>query len=427
MNHQLQIMRIGSAHGSPGRYIDVAKSPKVKSLTWIARRGDTMVSRIFEYGRKNSSDFREKFKVIYFDESLRFRIVTKLLRLSERTGNLARLFYYPLFLISRFMYLPEISKSLIADVDFIWAGNNDSDGITQILLCYSHQFDNVPSILSYQEHRCTYRIDEAFAFKASKYLVLPSQRNLNFFKDTYGRYIAKKAFIANEDWRPKELINKVYAEPIQKLSSIDNIPRIIILARFVTYGKKKNYRRGNRVNYLEIIQELLDAGAIVHLNCLHIYESLESKNFSKNNPYHLIEKKYPEQFFIDKSYDMEEIDSYFQMKKFDAGILHNYVAGEEVSRFSQMNIPNRFFEYLVSGVKPIVIKNSLCDVEDAINDIGFGVIAESYTEAVAFLKDCVKSSERQDYSKSHRFHFSNYFKILYDIYRKDIKLTKINY
>ena len=97
---QLKIIRIGSTHGSPGRYIDVAKSPNVASLTWIARRGDTMVSKIFEYGCKNSSDFREKFKVIYFDESLRFRIVTKLVRLSALNGNLARLFYYPLFSLS---------------------------------------------------------------------------------------------------------------------------------------------------------------------------------------------------------------------------------------------------------------------------------------------------------------------------------------
>ena len=47
---RFNIVRIGSAYGSPGRYIDVAKCHEVSSITWIARKGDRMIENIFEYG-----------------------------------------------------------------------------------------------------------------------------------------------------------------------------------------------------------------------------------------------------------------------------------------------------------------------------------------------------------------------------------------
>jgi len=423
---KLNIIRIGSSHGSPGRYIDVAKSPEVASVTWIARKGDRMVEDIFEYGYDNSCEFSKKFSVLYFEESLRFRVISRLVRWSSLNSILARLAYYPLFLISRFMYLSEISRTLAdTDVDFIWAGNNDSDGITQVLLCYSHQF-NVPSIFAYQEHRCCYRMDEAVAFKLSNYLVFSSQRNLDFFTETYGSDIVKKSFVANEDWRSIALIEEVSRKDSVKLSSADKIPRILILARFVTYGSKENKRRGNRINYLTIIEEILASGAIVHLNCLRIYECLDSRRYTKNNPYENLRKRHPEKFFIDDPYDMENINSYLDMKKFDAGILHNYVVGEQVSRFSQMNTPNRFFEYLITGVKPIVIKNTLRDVENIIDEIGFGVVAESYSGAVSIIRLSISSSSESIPLDIKRFNFSNYFKMLLSIYNKHMSQSEIS-
>jgi hypothetical protein len=421
---KLNIIRIGSAHGSPGRYIDVAKSPEVASVTWIARKGDRMVENIFEYGCNISCEFSEKFRVLYFEESLRFRIISKLVRWSSLNSILARAVYSPLFLISRFMYLPEISRTLTdTDVDFIWAGNNDSDGITQVLLCYAHQF-NVPSIFAYQEHRCCYRMDEAIAFKSSNVLLFSSQRNLDYFAGIYGDDIVKKSFVANEDWRSIALIDEVFRQERVKLSSADKVPRILILARFVTYGSKENKRRGNRVNYLAIIEEILASGAIVHLNCLRIYECLDSKNYIKNNPYENLRKCHPDRFFIDDPYEMENINSYVDMKKFDAGILHNYVIGEQVSQFSQMNTPNRFFEYLVAGVKPIVLKNSLLDVEDTINEIGFGVVAESYSEAVSIIRSSILSNEKVKPLNMYLLSFSRYFEVLSSVINKEFPKIK---
>jgi hypothetical protein len=413
---KLNIIRLGSAHGSPGRYIDVAESDEVASVTWLAKRGDKMVEKIFDYGRTHSSEFTKKFKVLYFAESFRFKMISSLVRRSNRLSILARLSYYPILILSRFMYLPEISETLRDnEIDFVWAGNNDSDGITQILLCYAHQL-NVPCIFAYQEHRCCYRMDEAISFKYSNMLVFSSQRNIDFFSKTYGEEIAKKSIVANEDWRPSCLINKVYDAKIGKLSSADKVPRILILARFVTYGSKANKRRGSRVNYLEIIEELLTCGAIVHLNCLDIVECLDSKICISNNPYEKIKNKYPDRFFIDKPYDMEDLLTYLDMKKFDAGVLHNYVNGEQVSKFSKMNTPNRFFEYLVAGVKPIVLKNTLLDVEEIINELEFGIVAESYSEAVKKLKFSIESDDIQSPVKNRGLNFSAYFKVLSSAY-----------
>ena len=114
------------------------------------------------------------------------------------------------------------------------------------------------------------------------------------------------------------------------------------------------------------------------------------------------------------------------MKKFDAGILHNYVVGEQVSRFSQMNTPNRLFEYLVARVKPIVIKNTLRDVEDIINEIGFGVIADSYSEAVSIIGHSISSGSEPIPLDIKRFNFSNYFKTLSSIYNKQMRQSELS-
>jgi hypothetical protein len=415
---KLNIIRIGSAHGSPGRYIDVATSPDIASVLWIAKRGDIMVENIFRYGESQSAEFRKKFKVIYFSESFRFKVIKKLTRLSNINNFIAKLSYYPLLLISRFMYLPEISSSLKdKDINFIWAGNNDSDSITQILLCYAHQF-TAPLVFAYQEHRCSYRMDEAYSIKVCDILVLSSQRNLEFFSTLYDNSIINKSIIANEDWRSIQLIKKVNDYKVNKLSSFDNIPRILILARFVTYGVKKNKRRGNRVNYLNIIEAILASGAIVHLNCLAIYECLDTKTYCKNNPYEQLKTLYPDTFFIDEAYDMEDIASYLDMKKFDAGILHNYVAGEKVSQFSKMNTPNRFFEYLVADIIPIVIKNTLLDVEEIINKINYGIVAESYPDAIAILKKILVSGIKPETKTLHSINFSIYINTLVSAYER---------
>lgn len=52
-------------------------------------------------------------------------------------------------------------------------------------------------------------------------------------------------------------------------------------------------------------------------------------------------------------------------------------------QFNKMNTPNKFFEYLLVGVKLIVLKNTLLDVEDAIN---FGAVSSIRCSILSKLK-----------------------------------------
>ena len=73
-----------------------------------------------------------------------------------------------------------------------------------------------------------------------------------------------------------------------------------------------------------------------------------------------------------------------------------------------MNTPNKFFECLLVGVKLIVLKNTLLDVEDTINNIDFGIVAKSYSEVVAAIRSSILSNEKCKPLDMYQLSFSKF-------------------
>lgn len=409
----MRILRIGSTHGSPTRYLDVLKNPEIEHITWLTHEDDIMVKRVFQVCNTLEDDFSNKFKLVTFKKNSLAGFWIRVLNfLANRRIKLPLTFDFLLILITNtifyFTSCNVYRKALKENVfDFVWSGNNDSDGVNYAVWAVS-LVSSIKIIHAYQEHRCSYRIDEKIALRAAHHLILPSKRNLLSFEATYNLDLERKTSFGNEDWRSLYLI-----ENIENIPTIPQHlhcePSLIILARFATYGSN-SVRRGSRVNYVRVMEELASRGVHVHLNCLKIVEDLESMHFCKNNPYSDLKEKYPHYVHIDTALNLDDLSSYGILKSYTAGLLHNFVADEEINSFSEMNVPNRFFEYLICNVLPVVKKNTLKDAEDLINSIGFGVIYENYDELAYTLKDIEKTKVISSIKK--RYSFLRFTKIL---------------
>ena len=86
------------------------------------------------------------------------------------------------------------------------------------------------------------------------------------------------------------------------------------------------------------------------------------------NLYSELEKKSNGLFKIKGLLDFKNqpLESYAILSRYDFGILHNFEENQKVSYFDKFNIPNRFYEYQISGVLPIVKKNDSFVVEEII-------------------------------------------------------------
>jgi hypothetical protein len=91
--------------------------------------------------------------------------------------------------------------------------------------------------------------------------------------------------------------------------------------------------------------------------------------------------------------------------------LHNFESDQKVSYFDKFNIPNRFYEYQISGVLPIVKKGDSFVVEEIILNNNCGIVYEELGE----LSNC-DVTEYKMYNPT----FKDYCFKLKEIYNTDI-------
>jgi hypothetical protein len=415
----MNILRYGSTHGSPTRYIDLLKREDVNKVVWVSHENDNMVKSVFDVCAEMESELIKKMKhvtfripyTIKFFNRLFIVISTKIPRFSRILGIFEILF----FIVLKMTNFSSI-KSLInsEEIDFIWSGNNDSDGINILLWWLRVHLPKISIIHSYQEHRCKFRLDEKMAIKSATKLILPSKRNKESFEKIYNLNLSENVVYGNEDWRSKDLIEYVHEKHVIKKSELDKEPHVIILTRFATYTSETDLRRGSRINYLNLIETLVKLKIHVHLNCLKIVKTIGDQANEPNNPYFQLEKKYPTYFHIDKPINLKTTDGYLELKSYDAGILHNVVEGEKINLFSNMNVPNRLFEYLLSDVESIMLKGHMDDVEEFLRSLEFGVVENNYKDVADKLYKKIGSRNQHtvDIERKLKYSFENFCSIL---------------
>lgn len=412
------IFRVGSTSVSCSRYLDVLQSPDVERLVILSSD-----NRLTE-GIPNALGFaeaerelRDKLEVYSCSYPLLIRVIARVLGHLQRQGlGRVALFESLIDLILRnqsFGVLESVLERFHPDL--IWSGSNDYDGSNLITWWIATQDLGIPIVRSYKEHRCRYLIDEENALLKSDALILPSQRNLRAFEKIYSTELEHKTFFADEDWRYSGLIDYVKKQEVENMSILDKEPHIVILSGVVTYGER-DVRRGSRYNYLPIIEKLVEHRIHIHLHTKSVIESTQHPVTDPANPYARLDNT-SRYFHIESPLDLEkDWSDYLVLKRYDAGLLHNYRENESIARFTRMNVPNRLYEYQLAGVLPVVLKGTLLDVEDIIRDTGFGLIGSSYVEVAEMLLKLIANPHRRP-TMADPPSFQDFLSVLLTAYR----------
>ena len=261
--------------------------------------------------------------------------------------------------------------------DFVWIGDNDFDG-SNLLVEKTKSFFKKPVYRSYKETRFRESKTEKDMLVYSDKLVFPHEEYLNFFSELYQLDLSNKTYSADLDWRYSKTVEWVKNLEVKKLSYFDNTPHVVILTAVAIWDPSEK-RSGNRYYYLDIINDLIKIGAKVHLHTFKIIKNRESKPVDENNPY--LELAKTGKLIIEQPLNLYAgSKDYSLLKRYDAGILHPKIYEElkqtnyPLYKFQQINIPNRFYEYEIADVVPLLEKNSANYMEQLINQKGFGIV-----------------------------------------------------
>lgn len=395
----MKILRIGSFHGAPYRYINLIKNNPSDDFKWIHLEGDLSIQAL-----KNLVDLEDinNISFLTFPKSAYLRTFQ---RISHNSKIKFSPLFYPLYVIIfkifvKLSNLPlEINKAY-EQSDFIWIGNNDLDYCLTLTSFFKYKFPNKNINLSYQEHRSKFRFDEKLALKLSDRLIIPSTPSMEILEGIYNINLRFKTSIANEDWRSK-CYQFIGEKPKNKT------PKILIISNFAEYGLPSE-RRGSRVNYIKVLDVFLNLGAEVSLYVNKICFSYGYPNENKNTPYHKLNDNNPNFELIQGPLSLNSKDDYKLFYHFDYGFLHNYIEGESVNKFNSINIPNRLFEYLNMGIKPIILEGSLKEAEKILKAVEIYFPLKQYSD----LLNKHELEPNSFYFESNNLTFENFYNIL---------------
>ncbi len=288
------------------------------------------------------------------------------------------LIYNTVILIFRIFNLNILLKVKKIETKHVYSSYNDydrSDHLTVILLPF---LKNKFKVRAVKESRPDFRYPEYICLLNSNSVILNSRYNLEFFHKKYNLDLGGKDvyFDLDEDWRSKEFIENV--SRLQKYSKSTNLRHFVILSGRV-FSELGNIRSGARQYYIKLIEQIISLGQHVDLYT----EEIIPTSFGLNL-YSELEKKSNGLFKIKGLLDFKNdpLRSYSTLSKYDFGILHNFETGEKVSYFDKFNIPNRFYEYQISGVLPIVKKGESYVIEEVIRKYNCGIVYDELDELI---------------------------------------------
>lgn len=413
------INKIGTYHGAPYRYINFLKDNPEIELRWIHLNNDKMVEKLKEevtkLGLCNVSFYSlSQTNTKILKQLQRYSLIFQKLGIYQNSFGI-----YVLKIILKLVKLDKTTKKYFKEQNYLnWSGHNDVDYSLILTAWLKIKLPHLKITYSYKEHRCKFRIDEGLALSLVDKLIIPTSSSIDTLSKIYNANFANKSLIGDEDWRSKSISEYIYNNnDIEKLSLRDNTPHVLFLTRFAEYGDNVE-RRGSRINFINIINIFAKNNIIVHLKAMCICENIGKECETTNTPYHILSQKYPKNIFIEDPIILNKDEDYLEISKYDFGIIHNYEEGEETSKFSKINIPNRVFEYMAANVQPIVLRNTLTEVENIILSEKFGIIVNSYEEASTEMHNKINKNKI-----NKKFKFSKSFEAFINVLMESFELN----
>jgi len=401
---KLNIVRVGGITSATSRFLDLLADERIEKLT------------IMDY-ENNIKHLGELLQVAKFFniESLLNKMEIKPIKRNIITRGMIRAGsanQYVNSFLSQFDFL-HLKKSLSKlEPKIFWFGDNDFDGSNILLHIFDNVFHHEPKyVRSYKETRYSRKWEEEYMLRNADSLIFPHNGYIDFFYELYG-ITPRNTYFADLDWRYSKLIDyvKFMDGGNDKLSKDDCRPHVCILTGRALSDVSEN-RSGYRYYYLPIIEELVKRGVVVHLHALRIVPDKHGID-----SYRELSKR-TELLRIEKPLKLVPGENgYSTLKRYDAGLLHPTVPNEKLDlyKFQCLNIPNRFYEYEIADVVPLIEKGSLPSLEKICKDKDFGIIYGSYDELGEKLNDLIKGNLNNKLRREDIADFSDFRNVLID-------------
>ena len=361
----IRILRMGYGGFPTSKFLDLLELDEIEKVSFVATKYE---EKLFEDLHRAAKFFgkedivKQKADFNFLDLNLPKKLINRFNRKFSTDLFVSKIYNF---------------KDFKDNYDFVWIGDNDFDG-SNSMIKKAKNFFQKPVFRSYKETRFRESKSEKNMLVYSDKLIFPHEEYLNFFSELYQLDLSNKSYFADLDWRYSKTIEWVKNLEVKKLSYFDNTPHVVILTG-VAFWDPSEKRSGNRYYYLDIINDLIKIGAKVHLHTFKIIKNRESKQIDENNPY--LELAKTGKLIIEKPLNLYAgSKDYSILKRYDAGILHPKIYEElkqtnyPLYKFQQINIPNRFYEYEITDVVPLLEKNSAYYMEQLINQKGFGIV-----------------------------------------------------
>ena len=349
------ISRVGIIGAAPHRFLDVLSNESVEkfNLYYFSNERSTyqtlvkLVEKYLPERKEKLAGFELPWPDVYnsiLNEIVKSKSNGDSVTVSEVFSNFPNVFY-------------KFINERMACTDVLWVGDNDFDS-SFVFATFLNAL-GIRYVLSLKETRFVQSMFEFEALKNAKFVILPHEQYVDFFKKKYSMDLSRKAVFADIDWRSKVAYEALKDANVQKLSARDEKFHVVILSGRVVWNKEEQRSQG-RYYYVPIIEDLLNAGFVVHLHTKALLESLDNPVYYEPNPYTRLLLKFPNSFIIEKPLDLNDVENYKLLMRYDLGLLNSGVSGKnEFNEFEKINVPNRFYEYLHANVIPICPRGTL--------------------------------------------------------------------
>lgn len=362
---RIRILRMGYGGFPTSKFLDLLELDEIEKVSFVASKQE---EKLFE-DLHRTAKFFGKEDIVKQKAAFNFVDLNLLKKVINRFN---RKFSTDLFVSKIYNF-----RNFKDNYDFVWIGDNDFDG-SNSMVKKAKGFFKIPVYRSYKETRFRESKAEKDMLVYSDKLIFPHEEYLNFFSELYQLDLSNKTYFADLDWRYSKTVEWVKNLEVKKLSYFDNTPHVCILTG-VAFWDPSEKRSGNRYYFIDIINDLIKIGAKVHLHTFKIIKNRESKQIDGSNPY--LELAKTGKLIIEKPLNLYAgSKDYSILKRYDVGILHPKIYEElkqtnyPLYKFQQINIPNRFYEYEIADVVPLLEKNSAYHMEQLINQKGFGIV-----------------------------------------------------
>ena len=372
---KITVAHFGSFDICANRYIDIFESQEISSIKIFIEDDKYYQVEDIYHGIKlyEAPQVAEKLHVYVFSLTIIEKVV---MRFSSFFGpNI-----FPVFRPLLFLGLKKLVKKHLLQGDVVWLGENDYDNHNLIHSALEKEFRPHHVVKSYKETRFTQKFFEKKSLELSDSIIFPNRGYVSFFERLYGNELfgLARLLFADHDHRSnhhRDLLRRFDATKNRDSDGLIHIAVVVGQAACEPCA-----RSGDRYVIVQSIMELLDRGFFVHLFAKAVIKSRTEPIEVNKSIYHELEKKNSR---FRMSFEPMNVGSriYEDIVKCDYGYLHDDVDMSNVGlfEFQKINIPNRYYEYLIAGLVPVAISRESESYQNKlVRDCG--VLVSDYSE-----------------------------------------------